>query len=283
MRIVVVLPAPFGPRKACTSPVRTVRSRPSSAVALPNRLTSPCTSIALPIPDSLHRRAASRAPPLVLNHQFSFGRNPTDACFVIWGNCQVFPLCEILCSVIAPRGPLPARRMTAHWVVLAAAALTTLVAAAVGAALAVFAGQALPQAVRHDLVAAPGTALAANGSFGGGDQASTSAALRTAIGGALSGVPFTFWSGRLVRPLGLVPGALPARPTSAGRAPRRCSRPPRLTASPATRCSCPGAGRRRRPAPAGEIPAALPATSAALLHCPWGTCSTLGTATRAPG
>ena len=106
--------------------------------------------------------------------------------------------------------------MTAHWVVLAAAALTTLVAAAVGAALAVFAGQALPQAVRHDLVAAPGTALAATGSFGGGDQASTSAALRAAISGALSGVPFAFWSGTWSDPLGLVPGALPARPASAG-------------------------------------------------------------------
>ena len=55
-----------------------------------------------------------------------------------------------------PRGPLSMRRMSAHWVVLAAAALTTLVAAAVGAALAAFAGQALPQAVRHDLVIAPG-------------------------------------------------------------------------------------------------------------------------------
>jgi hypothetical protein len=46
--------------------------------------------------------------------------------------------------VIGPRGPLAARRATAHWVVLTAAALTTLVAAAVGAALAVFAGQGLP-------------------------------------------------------------------------------------------------------------------------------------------
>ena len=155
--------------------------------------------MALPIPDSLHRPAACRPPPLVLSHQFSFGRNPPDACFVIWGNCQVFPLCEILGSVIAPRGPLPARRMTAHWVVLAAAALTTLVAAAVGAALAVFAGQALPQAVRHDLVAAPGTALAANGSFGGGDPASTSAALRAAVSGALRRRAVHLLVGHLVR------------------------------------------------------------------------------------
>jgi FtsX-like permease family len=159
--------------------------------------------------------------------------------------------------------------MTAHWVVLAAAALTTLVAAAAGAALAVFAGQALPQAVRHDLVAAPGTALAAGGSFGSGDQASTTAALRTAISGALSGVPFAFWSGTWSDPLGLVPGALPARPASAGP-----GTTPLLEAAaldgitshavlvaghwPAAVASGPPTG--------SEIPAALPAAGAALLR-----------------
>ena len=61
--------------------------------------------------------------------------------------------------VISPRGPLAIRRMTAHWVVIAAAALTILVAATVAAALTVFTGQALPQAVRHDLAIAPDTAL----------------------------------------------------------------------------------------------------------------------------
>ena len=155
--------------------------------------------------------------------------------------------------------------MTAHWVVLAAAALTTLVAAAVGAALAVFAGQALPQAVRHDLVAAPGTALVANGSFGGGDQASTSAALRTAVRGALSGVPFTFWSGTWSDPLGLVPGALPARPASAGP-----SITPLLEAAAldgiASHAVLVSGSWPSAAGLAGEIPAALPATSAALLH-----------------
>ena len=175
-------------------------------------------------------------------------------------------MCEILGCVIAPRGPLPARRMAAHWVVLAAAALTTLVAAAVGAALAVFAGQALPQAVRHDLVAAPGTALAAAGSFGGGDPASTSAALHTAISGALAGVPFTFWSGTWSDPLGLVPGALPGRPPSAGP-----GTTPLLTAASLdgiTSHAVLVAGHWPSPAagPADEMPAALPATSAALLH-----------------
>ena len=83
--------------------------------------------------------------------------------------------------VTSVKGPPAVRRMTAHWVVLAAATLTTLVAAAAGAALAVFAGQALPQAVRHDLLAAPGTSLAAAGSFASGNPAQTSAALRSML------------------------------------------------------------------------------------------------------
>jgi hypothetical protein len=44
-RMVVVLPAPFGPRKPVTWPGRTVKARPSTAVTAPNRLTSWSTSI----------------------------------------------------------------------------------------------------------------------------------------------------------------------------------------------------------------------------------------------
>ncbi|MGH3211123.1 MAG: FtsX-like permease family protein, partial [Trebonia sp.] len=104
--------------------------------------------------------------------------------------------------------------MTAYWVVLAAAALTTLVAAAVGAALAAFAGQALPQAVRHDLVIAPGTSVVAAGPFASGPPAQTSAVLRSSIAAALGGVPFSFWQGTWSDPLGFVAGSLPATPTS---------------------------------------------------------------------
>ncbi len=52
--MVVVLPAPFGPRKACTSPDLTARSRPSSAVVRPNVLRSARTSIAFVMRASLH-------------------------------------------------------------------------------------------------------------------------------------------------------------------------------------------------------------------------------------
>jgi FtsX-like permease family len=105
--------------------------------------------------------------------------------------------------------------MTAHWVVLAAAALTTLVAAATGAALAAFAGQALSQSVTHDLVVAPGTSLDLSATVQNGDVASSSRVLKSAIGEALPGVPFGFWQASWSNPLGLVPGALPARPASA--------------------------------------------------------------------
>jgi hypothetical protein len=155
--------------------------------------------------------------------------------------------------------------MTAHWVVLAAAALTTLVAAAVGAALAVFAGQALPQAVRHDLTVAPGTSLAAVGTFGGGDAQETTAALRSAIGGALSGVPFTLWSGVWSDPLGFVNASLPAKPAtvSAGTTPLlQAAAFDGVTGHAVLVAgSWPVA-----PGASGAIPAALPATTAALLQ-----------------
>jgi hypothetical protein len=83
-------------------------------------------------------------------------------------------------------GPLVIRRMTAHRVVIAAAAL------------AVFTGQA------------------ANGS----------AELRSRIAAAMTGIPFSFHEALWSDPLGLVPGGLPASPPNAGRATRRCWRQP---------------------------------------------------------
>ena len=46
IRIVVVLPEPFGPRKPYTDPAGTARSRESTAVAAPKRLVSPADAIA---------------------------------------------------------------------------------------------------------------------------------------------------------------------------------------------------------------------------------------------
>src|SRR3984957_16122004 len=141
-----------------------------------------------------------------------FGRHRDR--FVTRPICHGVEGCGIVRPVMSPRGPLSARRMSAHWVVLAAAALTTLVAAAVGAALAVFAGQALPQAVKHDLVAAPGTARGVTGTFAGGTPAQTSAALHASFANSLDGVPFAFWQGIWSDPLGFVTGSLPVKPGS---------------------------------------------------------------------
>jgi FtsX-like permease family len=168
--------------------------------------------------------------------------------------------------VKSPRGPLVVRRITAHWVVLAAAALTTLVAATVGAAFAAFAGQTLPQAVRHDLVVAPGTALAAAGSFASGNPAQTSAALRSSIAAGLGGVSFSFWQGIWSDPLGFMAGSLPAQPASI-----TANNIPQLQAASLDGVTdhavlVTGKWPGQFPASAaGPIPAALPASAAALL------------------
>ena len=170
--------------------------------------------------------------------------------------------------MISPRGPMATRRMTAHWVVLAAAALTTLVAAAVAATLAVFAGQALPLAVQHDLVTAPDPTLSMNALVSGPSQAAQgSATLRAQIAAAMPGIPFSlqeaFWSS----PLGLVPGALPATPANAGKGNTALLQAASMKgiASHAVLVAgqWPATPGGTRP---GAIPAALPVSVAALLH-----------------
>jgi FtsX-like permease family len=158
--------------------------------------------------------------------------------------------------------------MTAHWVVLAAAALTTLVAATVAAALTVFSGQALPQAVQHDLGVAPGTALSVTALVSAPSQAATgTAALRSHIAAAIQGVPFSLQEALWSDSLGLVPGALPASPPSVGKGNRPLLEAASMSgiASHASLVAgqwptAPDAGQRQ------AIPAALPASAAALLH-----------------
>jgi hypothetical protein len=169
------------------------------------------------------------------------------------------------------------RRMIAYWGVLTAAALTTLVAAAVAAAVAVFMGQALPLAVQHDLGAAPGTDMLATALVNGPAQASSGeATLRSRIAAAIPGVPFSFQSASWSDPLGLVPGALPASQTGAAHgntallqaaAMNGIARHATLIAGhwPAAPAAASGQGAQGHGGPAA-IPAALPASSAALLH-----------------
>jgi len=156
--------------------------------------------------------------------------------------------------------------MTAHWVVLAAAALTTLVAAAVGTALAAFAGQALPQAARHDLSVAPGTSMSALAPVTSSQVAPVTAALKQAIGSAMPGVPFGFWQGTWSDPLGLVPGALPATPESAGKGNTPLLEAAALTEVTKNAVLLSGHWPAGGSAPGAPIRAALPATTAALLR-----------------
>ena len=193
----------------------------------------------------------------------------------------------IVATVIHPRGTLSTRRVTAHWVVLAAATLTTLVTAATVAALALLADQALPLAVRHDLSVAPATALSIEGPVNNGATAATASTLQTAVRRSLRGVPFSFWSGTWSDPLDLVAGALPARPASS-----RKGNTPLLEAAALTDITSHAIllSGRWPAAPAGDhvaeshtaslpapydIPAALPASAAALLHLSVGDVLTL--------
>ncbi|HET9971918.1 MAG TPA: FtsX-like permease family protein, partial [Streptosporangiaceae bacterium] len=146
--------------------------------------------------------------------------------------------------------------------------LTTLVAATVAATLTVFTGQALPQAVRHDLATAPGTALSTTTLVSNLNQAAQDrAALRSRIAAAMPGIPASFYEALWSDPLGLVPEALPATPPSVGQGNVALLAAAAMSeiASHASLVAgqwptAPGGTRRQ------AIPAALPASAAALLR-----------------
>jgi hypothetical protein len=170
------------------------------------------------------------------------------------------------------RGSLTLPRMNAHRLVIIAAALTTLVAAALATALATFSGQALPRAVRHDLGHATGTSLSVSGSVNASQAAQYTSILPSQIKSALGGTPFSFYQAGWSDPLGFVPGALPATPATpaAGAGSGGTGNTPIAEAAALGDITgqaelvsgrWPGAPVRGQP-----IPAALPATAAALLH-----------------
>ena len=145
-------------------------------------------------------------------------------------------------------------------------------AAALATALATFSGQALPRAVRHDLGHATGTSLSVSGSVNASQAAQYTSILPSQIKSALGGTPFTFYQADWSDPLGFVPGALPATPATpaAGAGSGGTGNTPIAEAAALgditgqaelTSGHWPGAPVRGQP-----IPAALPATAAALLH-----------------
>jgi hypothetical protein len=153
--------------------------------------------------------------------------------------------------------------MNAHRLVIVAAALTTLVAAALASALAVFSGQALPRAIRHDLSTASGTSLVITGGVNASQAAQYASILPAKIRSALEGTPFAFYQADWSDPLGFVAGSRPVPPAGTGNTQIAEAASLDDLAAHAVLLSghWPGA-----PASGQPIPAALPATAAALLH-----------------
>ena len=164
------------------------------------------------------------------------------------------------------RGSLTLPRMNAHRLVIIAAALTVVVAAALATALVTFSGQALPRAVRHDLGAASGTALVMTGTVNAGQAAQYTSLLPAKISSVLAGTPFAFYHAYWSDSLGFVRGSRPAQPSSAGNQPIAEAATLGGITTHAVLVSgrwpgAPASGRLN-----GAIPAALPASAAALLH-----------------
>ena len=164
------------------------------------------------------------------------------------------------------RGSLTLPRMNAHRLVIIAAALTTVVTAALATALATFGGQALPRAVRADLTGASGTTMVMTGYVNRSQAAQYGAELPHRVSAALGHVPFAFYQADWSDPLGFVPGSLPAAPTGAG----STGNTPIVEAAALgdLRAHATLVSGRWPGVPVGgqPIPAALPATAAALMH-----------------
>jgi hypothetical protein len=154
------------------------------------------------------------------------------------------------------RGTFTLLRLNAHRMVLAAAALTTLVAAALATTLIVFSGQALPRAVHQHLAAASGTLMVISGSITDADAGGYTAALHADLAAALVGAPSAFYYAYWSDPLGLPIRGGNDTPIAEAAAFEGVASHAHLLAG-----TWPAA-----PTRGGPIPAALPASAAALLH-----------------
>src|SRR5689334_13217598 len=164
------------------------------------------------------------------------------------------------------RGTLTLPRMDAHRLVIAAAALTVAVASALATALAAFSSQALPRAVQHDLSHATGTSMVIGGTVNASQGAQYTSLLPGKISTALDGTPFAFYHAYWSDPLGFVPGSRPVPPsgTRTVQIAEAASLGSVVAHASLVSGHWPGA------LGGGPIPAALPATAAALLHVPTG-------------
>jgi len=163
----------------------------------------------------------------------------------------------------AARMPPTLQRMSEHRLVLAAVLLTILISAAVAAALAVFAGQAVPQAVHRRLAVPSGTSVLVTGPV---TENQETAAVRAAMRSAFGTVPFAFygalWSDSLSLPAPAGVSQVPVMKAAAADA--------AAANSVLVSGSWPTA-----PRPGQPIPAALPAVTASLLRLSAGDTITL--------
>jgi hypothetical protein len=154
--------------------------------------------------------------------------------------------------------------MGAHRLVIVAAALTVAVAAALATALATFSSQALPRAVRHDLDHAAGTSMVIRGNVNASQGAQYTSLLPGKISTALDGTPFAFYHAYWSDPLGFVPGSHPVPPS--GTQTVQIAEAAALDGITARAQLVAGHWPGALPGDGGPIPAALPASAAALLH-----------------
>src|SRR5579862_5104464 len=154
------------------------------------------------------------------------------------------------------RGSFTLPRLNAHRVVLAAAALTTLVAAALATTIVVYSGQTLPRSVHQRLAAAAGTSVVISGPVNNAVAAGYTTALRTDLTAALAGAPSAFYHAYYSDPLGLPVKTAHNTPITEAATFGDVTAHARLVAG-----AWPTAPSGSRP-----VPAALPATAAALLH-----------------
>jgi FtsX-like permease family len=161
-------------------------------------------------------------------------------------------------------GTLALPRANAHRLVIVAAALTVAVAAALATALASFSSQALPRAVRHDLGHATGTSMVVTGNVNASQGAQYTSLLPGKISTALDGTPFAFYHASWSDPLGFVPGSRPVPP--GGTRTVQIAEAAALDAITPHAALVSGHWPGALSGTGGPIPAALPASAAALLH-----------------
>jgi hypothetical protein len=135
----------------------------------------------------------------------------------------------------------------------------------VATALATFSGQALPRAISHVLGSAAGTSLVFTGSVDASQAAQYDSKLRADISAALEGTPFTFYRAERSDPFGFVAGSLPALPAQAA-GPGNVQIVEAAAFDDITAHAALVSGSWPGRETGSVIPAALPATAAALLH-----------------